>query len=98
MSFDGIFTYGMIEELNETIRGGRIAKIHQPFKHELVFHIRANGQNRKLLLSAHPSYARVHLTNETYDNPSTLRCSACSSGSIWKAALSTESSKSAWTE
>ncbi|MCY7815834.1 NFACT family protein [Bacillus haynesii] len=71
MSFDGIFTYGMIEELNETIRGGRIAKIHQPFKHELVFHIRANGQNRKLLLSAHPSYARVHLTHETYDNPST---------------------------
>jgi len=71
MSFDGIFTYGMIEELNETIRGGRIAKIHQPFKHELVFHIRANEQNRKLLLSAHPSYARVHLTNETYDNPST---------------------------
>lgn len=37
----------------------------------LVFHIRANGKNRKLLLSAHPSYARVHLTNETYDNPST---------------------------
>lgn len=71
MSFDGIFTYGMIEELNEAIRGGRIAKIHQPFKHELVFHIRANGKNRKLLLSAHPSYARVHLTNETYDNPST---------------------------
>lgn len=71
MSFDGIFTYGMIEELNEAIRGGRIAKIHQPFKHELVFHIRANGKNRKLPLSAHPSYARVHLTNETYDNPST---------------------------
>ncbi|MFT0800685.1 NFACT RNA binding domain-containing protein [Bacillus swezeyi] len=71
MSFDGIFTYGMIEELNKTIQGGRIAKIHQPFKHELVFHIRANGRNVKLLLSAHPSYARVHLTNETYDNPST---------------------------
>ena len=70
MSFDGIFTYGMIKELNETIQGGRITKIHQPFKHELIFHIRANGKNRKLLLSAHPSYARVHLTEEAYDNPS----------------------------
>ncbi|WP_077736864.1 Rqc2 family fibronectin-binding protein [Bacillus sonorensis] len=70
MSFDGIFTYGMTEELNKVIQGGRIAKIHQPFKHELIFHIRANGKNVKLLLSAHPSYARVHLTNETYDNPS----------------------------
>ncbi|WP_172294738.1 NFACT RNA binding domain-containing protein [Bacillus sp. WMMC1349] len=71
MSFDGIFTYGMIEELNKTIEGGRISKIHQPYKHELVFHVRANGKNQKLLLSAHPSYARVHLTAETYDNPST---------------------------
>jgi predicted ribosome quality control (RQC) complex YloA/Tae2 family protein len=69
MSFDGIFTYAMTKELKETIESGRITKIHQPFKHELVLQIRARGQNYKLLLSAHPTYARVHLTNETYDNP-----------------------------
>ncbi|QPA31995.1 Rqc2 family fibronectin-binding protein [Thermaerobacillus caldiproteolyticus] len=69
MSFDGVFTYAMTKELKEALEGGRITKIHQPFKHELVLQIRSHGQNHKLLLSAHPSYARVHLTKETYDNP-----------------------------
>ncbi len=31
--------------------------------------IRANGKNQRLLLSIHPSYARVQLTNESYENP-----------------------------
>ena len=69
MSFDGVFTYAMAKELKEALEGGRITKIYQPFPHELVFYVRAHGQNHKLLISAHPSYARVHLTNETYDNP-----------------------------
>lgn len=69
MSFDGVFTYAMTEELKTALEGGRITKIYQPFSHELLLYIRARGQNYKLLLSAHPSYARVHLTNETYDNP-----------------------------
>lgn len=62
MSFDGMFTYGMTHELNEKIMGGRITKIHQPYKHDVIFHIRAKGKNQKLLLSAHPSYSRVHIT------------------------------------
>ncbi|MGX7380123.1 Rqc2 family fibronectin-binding protein [Bacillus sp. ESY92] len=70
MSFDGIFTYGMTNELQETLTGGRISKIHQPYKHELIFHIRSKGKNHKLLLSAHPSYARVQLTEHHDDNPS----------------------------
>lgn len=69
MSFDGVFTYAMVKELKEALEGGRITKIYQPFPHELVLYIRARGQNHKLLLSAHPSYARVHLTSEAYDNP-----------------------------
>jgi predicted ribosome quality control (RQC) complex YloA/Tae2 family protein len=70
MSFDGVFTYAVVTELQQTLAGGRITKIHQPAANELVLQIRAYGRNYKLLLSAHPSYARVHLTNETYDNPS----------------------------
>ncbi|WP_027408193.1 NFACT family protein [Anoxybacteroides tepidamans] len=69
MSFDGIFTYAMTKELKTALEGGRITKIYQPFQHELVLYVRAHGKNYKLLLSAHPSYARVHLTAETYDNP-----------------------------
>lgn len=70
MSFDGLFTKAMVDELSRSLKGGRINKVHQPYKNEVILTIRANGVNQKLLLSAHPSYARVQLTNEGYDNPS----------------------------
>lgn len=69
MSFDGLFTRAMVNELSQTINGGRINKIHQPSKNEIIITVRANGRNHKLLLSVHPSYARVQLTNEPYENP-----------------------------
>ncbi|MFT4413504.1 NFACT family protein [Fredinandcohnia humi] len=69
MAFDGIFTHSIVHELQNTLKNGRISKIYQPYKNELLIQIRANGKNHKLLLSAHPSYARVHLTNELLDNP-----------------------------
>ncbi|MBT2257276.1 Rqc2 family fibronectin-binding protein [Priestia megaterium] len=70
MSFDGIFTYGILQELSETLVSGRISKIYQPFPNELILQVRAKGENRKLLISAHPNYSRVHFTNEPYENPS----------------------------
>lgn len=69
MSFDGMFTYAMLQELKANLETGRINKIHQPFSNELIFQVRTSGVNRKLLISAHPSYARVHFTNEAYGNP-----------------------------
>ncbi|MBS4193926.1 Rqc2 family fibronectin-binding protein [Lederbergia citri] len=69
MPFDGFFTRAMVHELKNALTGGRISKIHQPYKNELVMVIRAGRQNHKLLLSAHPSYARVQITNDTFDNP-----------------------------
>jgi len=69
MSFDGLFTKAMCEELALSINGGRINKVHQPYPNEIVLIIRANGKNQKLLLSAHPSYSRAQLTNEAYENP-----------------------------
>ncbi|MFZ3587983.1 Rqc2 family fibronectin-binding protein [Bacillus sp. DJP31] len=70
MSFDGIFTKAITNELQQKILNGRISKIYQPYKQELLLQIRANGQSYKLLISANPSYSRVHLTNESFDNPS----------------------------
>ena len=70
MSFDGLFTKAMVDELVRSLKGGRINKVHQPYKNEVILTIRANGNNHKLLLSAHPSYSRVQFTNEAYDNPS----------------------------
>lgn len=70
MSFDGLMTRAVIHECANQLASGRISKIYQPFKTELVFTIRANGKNHALLLSANASFARAHLTEEKYDNPS----------------------------
>ncbi|CAJ1178829.1 Rqc2 family fibronectin-binding protein [Companilactobacillus paralimentarius] len=69
MSFDGMFTHVMVNELNQNLRGGRIAKIQQPFANELILTIRSNRKNQQLLLSAHPSYARVQITDQPFANP-----------------------------
>lgn len=71
MSFDGIFTHLMIKELTPTLLNGRINKIHQPYPNEVVLVIRSQGKTHKLLLSAHPSYARIQLTTMAYANPET---------------------------
>lgn len=71
MSFDGVFTHTIIQELQPKIKHGRLTKIHQPYDNELVLVIRSQGKNHKLLLSAHSQYARLQLTSMTYDNPST---------------------------
>lgn len=70
MSFDGLVTRAITHEFSSLLKGGRINKIHQPYKNEIVLVIRANGKNHKLLLSVHPSYARAQITNESYENPS----------------------------
>ncbi|WP_227935755.1 Rqc2 family fibronectin-binding protein [Alkalihalobacillus deserti] len=70
MSFDGFMTRAMTHELETLLTSGRISKIYQPYKTELVFTIRAKGKNHHLLLSSNANFARIHLTNEKYDNPS----------------------------
>ncbi|WP_334328702.1 Rqc2 family fibronectin-binding protein [Companilactobacillus sp. HBUAS59699] len=69
MSFDGMFTHAMVNELNQNLKGGRIAKIQQPFANELILTVRSNRKNQQLLLSAHPSYARVQITKQPFANP-----------------------------
>ena len=69
MSFDGFFLHHMIEELRRELVNGRIQKINQPFEQELVLQIRSNRQSHRLLLSAHPVFGRVQLTQTTFENP-----------------------------
>jgi predicted ribosome quality control (RQC) complex YloA/Tae2 family protein len=69
MPFDGIVTNAITKELKETLIGGRINKIYQPTKTEVLITIRNKRKNHALLLSIHPSYARFHLTDDTYQNP-----------------------------
>ncbi|QXE03041.1 NFACT family protein [Terribacillus sp. DMT04] len=69
MAFDGIVTRAMARELDHTLSTGRLSKIYQPTDTEIVLTFRSQGKNHALLLSAHPSYARVHITDDTYQNP-----------------------------
>ena len=69
MSFDGFFLHHMVEELRSELLNGRIQKINQPFEQELVLQIRSNRQSHRLLLSAHPVFGRIQLTQTTFENP-----------------------------
>ena len=70
MPFDGITINCLVNELNNKLKGGRVDKIHQPERSEIVMHIRSLGGNYKLLLCANPSFPRVHITTTTKENPS----------------------------
>ncbi|OFK88463.1 NFACT family protein [Streptococcus sp. HMSC056C01] len=69
MSFDGFFLHHMVEELRTELLNGRIQKINQPFDQELVLQIRSNRKSHRLLLSAHPVFGRIQLTESTFENP-----------------------------
>ncbi len=64
-----MFTHSMVNELKDNLQGGRIAKIQQPFANELILTVRSNRKNQQLLLSAHPSYARIQITKQPFANP-----------------------------
>ncbi|SHE11620.1 Fibronectin-binding protein A N-terminus (FbpA) [Chlamydia abortus] len=68
MALDGIVVRAIVHELQACV-GGRIGKIHQPSAHDILLHIRSHGNNYKLLLSANPTYPRVHLTEAPFTNP-----------------------------
>ncbi len=71
MSFDGFVTHGVAYELNNTIVGGKIDKVHQPERDEIILQIRTSNGTHRLLLSANASHPRVHLTNISRENPMT---------------------------
>ena len=69
MAYDGIMMKAVLKQLHRQLYQGRINKIYQISNYELLFNVRANQTNVKLLISCHPSYARVNLTNENYTMP-----------------------------
>ena len=69
MAYDGIMMHRIKDVLHETIQGGRINKIYQISKYELLFQVRSQRKNYQLLISAHPMYARIQLTSLNYPTP-----------------------------
>ena len=69
MALDTATVSALTEELSVRLTDGRIEKIQQPEKDLLLLTIRAEGENRKLLIRAAGPNARVHLTEQCFENP-----------------------------
>ena len=69
MALDAICLTAVLEELRGVLEGGRIDKVYQPSRDEIVLAVRGAGENVKLLLSASPNGPRLHLTREVRENP-----------------------------
>lgn len=69
MALDGIFLQHLVSELTPILVGGKISKIHQPSQSEILFTIRSQRKNYKLLFSTHPNFARCNLTEQTFYQP-----------------------------
>lgn len=71
MAFDGITVACLRQELSEALTDGKIAKIAQPETDELLFTIKNNKNNYRLLLSANASLPLAYLTESNKPAPLT---------------------------
>ena len=71
MPLDAITMTAVARELRTALIGGKVDKIYQPTRDEVVLHMRAGGGNVKLLLSANPAHPRAQLTDIPRENPET---------------------------
>lgn len=69
MAFDGVVLKSIIKELNDELAGGKIDKIYQPEKDEIILNVRTEKGAKKLFISADPNYPRINLTGESFENP-----------------------------
>jgi predicted ribosome quality control (RQC) complex YloA/Tae2 family protein len=69
MALDGIFLRHLKAEIENNVLGGRVDKIYQPSRDELVFVMRTFEGSYKLLLSARPNTARINFTATKPENP-----------------------------
>lgn len=69
MALDGFTLSNIIYELKSNIIGGRVDKVYQPEKDEIILQIRNKGNAYKLLLTANASSPRLHFTTIQKENP-----------------------------
>ncbi len=71
MAFDGIVIANLTRDLKTKLEGGKINKIAQPEKDELLFTIKNNRENLRLLISASASLPLIYLTDKNKTSPLT---------------------------
>lgn len=70
MALDGIYLSLLRKEFDPLI-DGRVDKIHQPSREELIMTIRTKEGAQKLMFSTGAGSARVHITTADIENPKT---------------------------
>ena len=71
MAFDAGILRAVTREIEHTALEGRIDKIYQPERDEVVFVIRAGGAEHRLLINAGSSCPRMNITGTRTENPTT---------------------------
>ena len=69
MPLDALCLAHLVGETADRVVGGKIDKIHQTARYEVVLSLRSPAGNCRLLLSARPGSARLHLTERKRENP-----------------------------
>ncbi|HBO84078.1 MAG: hypothetical protein A2073_04080 [Deltaproteobacteria bacterium GWC2_42_11] len=59
----------IIDEIKQEIGGGIVSNVHQMDDRHIILKIFSKGRERRLLISAHPQFFRIHLTDRKYENP-----------------------------
>lgn len=68
MAIDGLMMHQITLQI-QNVLPARINKIQQVSDTEVLFHIRHNSFNHKLIISTHTQYNRISLTKENYASP-----------------------------
>ena len=69
MSLDSNTLFALSLELSDKLKGGRVDKIYQMSKTEILLTVRSLGENHRLLLSCDAQKGRVCITNQVFQNP-----------------------------
>ncbi|MBP3501916.1 MAG: NFACT family protein [Clostridia bacterium] len=69
MAFDGIITNHIVSELNTCLIGGKINKVFEPNKNEIILGIYSHGINYAFNLSISADSYRINLTTHNKPNP-----------------------------
>lgn len=71
MAFDGITIASLAREFQNALEGGRISKIAQPEKDELLITVKNNKENYRLQISSSASLPLIYLTSSNKPSPMT---------------------------
>ncbi len=71
MAFDGFVTRCIANELNHNLSGGKIDKVYQPDKRDLVIFVHTKNGGYKLFLSAETNRPGIYITTQEYEYPLT---------------------------